>query len=121
MFQKFDTLDTAIYKSEMEVGYRNKAAINYMMDAGCFKDTKMGDTELMEVLDLYYQLCSLEVTAKTQAIMGACLANGGINPLNFKRIIPEQTAMRTLSQGFSVTLFSAFIGFLYFNNLFKNP
>ena len=48
-------------------------------------------TFIEETLDLYYQLCSLEVTAKTQAIMGACLANGGINPLNFKRIIPEQS------------------------------
>ena len=65
----------------------------------------MGDTELMEVLDLYYQLCSLEVTAKTQAIMGACLANGGINPLNFKRIVPETSAMRTLSLMFSAGMY----------------
>ena len=52
---------------------------------------KIEHTYMKETLDLYYQLCSLEVTAKTQAIMGACLANGGINPLNFKRIIPEQS------------------------------
>merc|ERR1712241_805457 len=93
--------DMAIYKSEMEVGYGDKAAINYMMNAGCFKDKALTDTELMEILDLYYQFCSLEVTAKTQAIMGACLANGGINPMNFKRIIPEKSTMRTLSLMFS--------------------
>ena len=38
---------------------------------------------------------------KTQSIMGACFANGGVNPLNFKRIIPEKSNVRTLSLMFS--------------------
>ena len=33
--------------------------------------------------------------------MGACFANGGVNPLNFKRIIPEKSNVRTLSLMFS--------------------
>merc|ERR1719197_33966 len=97
--------DMAIYKSEMEVGYGNKAAINYMMNKGCFKRAGLTDADLAEILDLYYQLCSLEVTVKTQSIMGACLANDGINPLNFKRIIPKNSTMRTLSLMFSCGMY----------------
>ena len=33
--------------------------------------------------------------------MGACFANGGVNPLNFKRIIPEKSNVRTMSLMFS--------------------
>jgi glutaminase len=90
----------SVYKSELEVGYGNKAAINFMMNKGCFEKS-MSDSELADILDLYYQLCSLEVTVKTQSIMGACFANGGVNPLNFKRIIPEKSNVRTMSLMFS--------------------
>jgi len=45
------------------------------------------------------------VTVKTQSIMGACLANDGINPLNFKRIIPTNSTMRTLSLMFSCGMY----------------
>ena len=43
-----------------------KAAINFMMNKGCFEKS-MSDSELADILDLYYQLCSLEVTVKSRA------------------------------------------------------
>ena len=44
-----------------------KAAINFMMNKGCFEKS-MSDSELADILDLYYQLCSLEVTVKSRAL-----------------------------------------------------
>ena len=37
-----------------------------MMNKGCFEKS-MSDSELADILDLYYQLCSLEVTVKERA------------------------------------------------------
>ena len=37
-----------------------------MMNKGCFEKS-MSDSELADILDLYYQLCSLEVTVKDRA------------------------------------------------------
>ena len=43
-----------------------------------------------EVLDLYTRQCSLDVSAKDLAVMGATLADGGVNPVTGERVIgPE--------------------------------
>ena len=32
------------------------------------------------IVDLYTRMCSLNITASQLALMGACYANGGVNP-----------------------------------------
>lgn len=41
----------------------------------------------VETTDLYTRQCSLDVTATDLAVMGATLANGGVNPLSGERVI----------------------------------
>jgi glutaminase len=41
----------------------------------------------MEALDLYTRQCSLDVTARDLAVMGATLADGGINPVTRERVV----------------------------------
>ena len=41
----------------------------------------------IETTDLYTRQCSLNVTATDLAVMGATLANGGVNPLTGERVI----------------------------------
>jgi glutaminase len=40
-----------------------------------------------EATELYTRQCSLNVTAKDLAVMGATLADGGVNPLTRERLV----------------------------------
>jgi glutaminase len=68
-------IDEAVYRSESETGHRNRAlawlATNF---------DKMDLATNMESLELYFMQCSILVTAKDLAVMGATMANMGINP-----------------------------------------
>lgn len=70
-----------IAESEKKCGYRNYALINLMKDFGNIHN----DVDV--VLDLYFYLCSIEMTCKelTQAFM--FLASGGVNPITNESVI----------------------------------
>ena len=65
-----------------------------MKENKCFpEETK----NLSEALDFYFQLCSLEVTCETAAVMAATLANGGVCPLTEERCIGSRPCRDVLS------------------------
>lgn len=74
-------LDEATYESEKATGHRNRAIAWMMLSAG------MLERDPEEVLDLYFRQCSYAVTARDLAIMGAALANDGINPVTGERAL----------------------------------
>jgi glutaminase len=47
--------------------------------------------------DLYTKQCSLLVTAEDLAVMGATLADGGVNPLTQRRVVSPATCARVLA------------------------
>jgi glutaminase len=51
----------------------------------------------MEACDVYTLQCSTLVTAVDLAIMGATLANGGINPVTGKRVINQANVSHMLA------------------------
>ncbi len=67
-------LDEAVYLSEKATGHRNRAIAWMMLNSGMIRR----DPE--DVLDLYFRQCSLLVDARDLAIMGATIANDGVNP-----------------------------------------
>jgi len=75
------TMNNEVYISEKNTGNRNRALGHFMKDYGVIE----GDVE--EVVDLYFRLCSIEVTAMDIANIGALLANNGIHPTTGDRII----------------------------------
>jgi glutaminase len=54
-----------------------------------------GDVE--EILTLYLQQCSIRVTCRDLAMMGATLANGGVNPVTGERVLARERVRDVLS------------------------
>lgn len=84
-------LDAAVYESEAATGFRNLAL------AALAKSTDNLRTSVQDALDPYFRQCSLLVDAEDAAVMGATLANGGVNPLTRERIVDPAVARHTLS------------------------
>ena len=75
-----------VYHSEAQTGDRNRA-IAYLLKS---KGVLMADPE--QTLDLYFNLCALNVTAKSLATMGLVLANDGQNPLTGEHVVAPRHA-----------------------------
>lgn len=75
-----------VYKSEKETGHRNRSLAYYMKSIGIIE----GDVE--EALDVYFKQCSIEVTCRDIARIGAMLASDGVLPWNGERVIPRHVA-----------------------------
>ena len=71
-------LNEKVYQSENETGDRNRA-IAYLLKS---KGVLMSEPE--KVVDFYFRMCSLNVTARSLAGLGIVLANGGMNPFTGK-------------------------------------
>jgi glutaminase len=84
-------LDEAVYASESATGDRNRALAHLAASSGVLA------APVAEAVDTYFKQCSLVVTAKDLAVMGATLANSGVNPVTGETVIHESTAMTVLS------------------------
>jgi glutaminase len=87
-----------VYKSEYESSWSNRAIANLLFNYNRLY------SEPEEAMRVYTKLCSIGVTAKDLAFMGATLANGGVNPKTGKRLldaehVPELLAVM-LTAGF---------------------
>jgi glutaminase len=74
-------VDTPTFVSEQHCGDRNWA-ISYLL-----RNFGMIEGSISETLDLYLQQCSAIVNCRDLAVMGATLANDGINPMTGERAI----------------------------------
>ena len=84
-------VDEAVFNSESLTGDRNRAIAFLLRNYGIVK----GDVGI--VLDVYFRQCSVLVTARDLALMGATLGNGGVNPLTGERVLSPYAVSRTLS------------------------
>ncbi|VGO17881.1 Glutaminase 1 [Pontiella desulfatans] len=73
-----------VYKSEYDTSWSNRGIANLLYNYGRL----YCDPE--EALRVYTKQCSVGVSAKDLGIMGATLANGGVNPLTNKEVLPAE-------------------------------
>jgi len=79
------SVDEAVFQSETATGHRNRAIAYLMLNSA------MIDRPPEEVLEIYFRQCALNITTQDLAMMGATLANGGVNPRTGDRVLgPEQ-------------------------------
>ena len=55
------------------------------METKAFPETET-EASLKDILELYFQTCSITSTTKEMSVMAATLANGGLNPLTSDRV-----------------------------------
>jgi glutaminase len=85
------SLNTEVYESASETNQRNQSIVRRLQSYGRIF------CEPSEALDLYTRQCSLNVSATDLAVMGATLADGGVNPLTGDRVIDALTCRYTLA------------------------
>ncbi len=70
-----------IAESEQTAGYRNFALANFMKDFGNIHNS------VADVLDVYFSLCSIEMTCRELAQTFLFLSAEGVNPLSKKAVV----------------------------------
>ncbi len=73
-----------VYKSEYETSWSNRAIANLLYNY----ERLYCDPE--EALRVYTKECSVGISTKDLALMGATLANGGTNPATGKEVMPSE-------------------------------
>ncbi|MFD4442119.1 glutaminase A [Nocardia sp. NPDC058519] len=84
-------LDGGVYRSEMLTNQRNRAIAALLESYGRIH------IDPLEVVDVYTRQCSLLVDSRDLAVMGATLADGGVNPLTQQRVVSAGVCRDTLS------------------------
>jgi glutaminase len=80
-----------VYKSEAATNQRNRAhAYILFVNDRIYSDP-------MEAVDIYTRQCSIGVSAKQLAVMGATLANSGVNPVTQQRVIDSRYVPKVLA------------------------
>ncbi len=84
-------LDERVYESEAAHNERNAGIAHLLRGYGrvyCDAD---------EATDVYTRQCSLLVSVRDLAVMGATLAGGGVNPVTGERVVAADTCRRVLA------------------------
>ena len=84
-------VDEDIFEAEMRTADRNRATAYLMRSEG------MLDGDVEATLALYLRQCSVRVSCRELALMGATLANGGANPATGERALGSRHVRDVLS------------------------
>lgn len=74
-------LNDEVYASASETNFRNQSIARMLQSFGRIY------CEPAEAVDLYTKQCALNVSARDLAVMGATLADGGVNPITKERVV----------------------------------
>ena len=84
-------LGDEVYESATATNVRNRELGRLLAEHGAI------DCDPGEAVDLYTRQSCLHVTARDLAVMGATLADGGVNPVTLERVVTADTCRHTLA------------------------
>jgi glutaminase len=84
-------VDEATLASARETNHRNRGLANLLAGKGAL------DGDPADAVDLYTRQSCVLVSAVDLAVMGATLADGGVNPLTREHVVDPETARATLA------------------------
>jgi len=84
-------MNEEVYASASETNFRNRSIAWMLQSVGRIY------CDPAEATDLYTRQCSLNVSAKDLAVMGATLADGGFNPVTREQVVNPDTCHYTLA------------------------
>jgi glutaminase len=85
------SVDEEVYRSASETNHTNRELARLLESRGRIY------CDPAEALDLYTWQSSLRVTARDLAVMGATLADGGVNPVTGERVVDPAACRYTLA------------------------
>jgi glutaminase len=85
------SLNEEVYRSASATNERNQSIARLLSSYGRIY------LDPVQATDLYTRQCSLSVTAKDLAVMGATLADGGVNPRTRERVVAPETCRYALA------------------------
>jgi glutaminase len=92
-------IDQEVYESERATGHRNRAIAHLLLNFG------MVHEEVEAALDLYFKQCSILVTSRDLAMMGATLSNMGCHPVTGKTALDMSCVKDVLSVMFTCGMY----------------
>lgn len=100
-------LDEAIYASATATNARNRGIAHVLRSFGRLA------SDPLETTDLYTRQSSVSVTARDLAVMGATLADGGVNPLTGERVVDASVCRYVLAVMITAGLYETSGDWLY--------
>jgi glutaminase len=99
--------NTEVYASASETNFRNQSIARLLQSYGrIYLDPS-------EATDLYTRQCSLNVSARDLAVMGATLADGGMNPLTKQQVVDADSCRYALAAMATAGLYETSGDWLY--------
>lgn len=85
------TIDESVCRSELDTADRNLSIAHMLRNYGVIDDSAH------DVVEGYTKQCSIKVTVRDLAVMGATLANAGVHPVTGRRVVAKDVARQTLA------------------------
>ncbi|OZM83544.1 glutaminase A [Pseudonocardia sp. MH-G8] len=84
-------VDHEVYRCEAATNHRNRAIAQLLESYGRI------ERDPLVVVDVYTRQCALRVDARDLAVMGATLADGGVNPVTGERVVSADVCRDALA------------------------
>lgn len=97
--------NNSVFLSERDTADRNFALAYFLRENDCFPPPSP-DINIPDILDFYFQTCSLEMSTESESVIAATLANGGVCPITGEKVMKPDSVKNVLSLMLSCGLYN---------------